>query len=360
MKILGESPAPGSVLEIAEAYFRDEIAPIANQMDTSEALLAKALQGLGERGLLSLRRPAEYGGPALGEVEFRQFQQLVARYSGALSFLQTQHQTAVSMLGRSENAELKQRILPKCHSGDETMGIAFAHLRRPGPPLLTASTVDGGYEISGHIPWATGYGYYKRLLLGAVLEDGRIVFCLAPFGVDGQLEASEPMKLAAMQSARTVTMEAKQLFVPSQDVVLTMDRDWIFKNDLINIALQGHYAIGCARGSLDLLAAVAEKKSNPAVQAAYKALSQELNDVNSAIGVAMQDASQETTQARLDARAWAIEFAVRAAQATIAATGGSANSLAHPAQRLYREALVYTVSAQTQPIMEATLRRLVR
>jgi hypothetical protein len=34
--------------------------------------------------------------------------------------------------------------------------------------------------------------------------------------------------------------------------------------------------------------------------------------------------------------------------------------LSHPAQRIVREAIVFTVSAQTGPIMEATLRRLAR
>ena len=37
----------------------------------------------------------------------------------------------------------------------------------------------------------------------------------------------------------------------------------------------------------------------------------------------------------------------------------AANSIHHPAQRVYREALVYTVSAQTTAIMEATLKRIV-
>ena len=69
---------------------------------------------------------------------------------------------------------------------------------------------------------------------------------------------------------------------------------------------------------------------------------------------------EETTEERLNVRAWAIDLAARAAHAAVTASSGAANSLEHPAQRIYREALVYTVSAQTTPIMEATLRRLVR
>jgi len=66
------------------------------------------------------------------------------------------------------------------------------------------------------------------------------------------------------------------------------------------------------------------------------------------------------TDERLAVRAWAIDLAVRCAHAAVTASSGAANSLSHPAQRIYREALVYTVSAQTTPIMEATLKRLIR
>jgi alkylation response protein AidB-like acyl-CoA dehydrogenase len=60
----------------------------------------------------------------------------------------------------------------------------------------------------------------------------------------------------------------------------------------------------------------------------------------------------------LNARAWAIELAVRAAHATVAAASGAANSLDHPSQRRFREAMFYTLTAQTSDIMGATLRRL--
>ena len=59
-------------------------------------------------------------------------------------------------------------------------------------------------------------------------------------------------------------------------------------------------------------------------------------------------------------RAWCIEAAVRAAHAAVTASSGAANTLTHPAQRLLREAMFYTIQAQTQEVMDATLARLER
>jgi len=55
-----------------------------------------------------------------------------------------------------------------------------------------------------------------------------------------------------------------------------------------------------------------------------------------------------------------IELAMRAAHAASAASSGSANYLWHPAQRLLREAMFYTIQAQTFEVMDATLARLER
>jgi hypothetical protein len=45
---------------------------------------------------------------------------------------------------------------------------------------------------------------------------------------------------------------------------------------------------------------------------------------------------------------------------TVTASSGAANGLDHPAQRRFREAMFYTLTAQTSDIMAATLARVRR
>lgn len=347
-------------LEIAAEYLAEHVAPRAAEIDTCPDELEKALAGLGERNLLALRCPQQFGGPGVDDTEFRQFQELVARTSGALAFLQTQHQSAASLLAKSDNEVLKQATLPRMGSGERRIGIGFSQLRRPGPPMTRATRVGGGYQIDGTVPWITGLNFFPEFMVGASLPSGEAVFGIIPFTPTESIRFSEPMKLAAMESGLTVSGEINGHFLPDELVVDVKPPGWIFKNDQINITLQGFFALGCAGGGLDVMENAFAKKQSARIQIARNQLETEVSACRNAMMAAQASSGELTTDEKLKLRAWAIDLAMRCAHAAVAATGGAANMASHPAQRLLREALVYTVSAQTEPIMEATLARLTR
>ncbi len=354
MALMGSS----NLLEIAIDYLRSEVQPRAQEIDLNVQALRFALDGMSKLGLLAMKRPVEYGGPNMPEGDFRRFQEEVARVSGSLSFLQTQHQSAGSLIAKGDNDVLKREYLPRMHNGQKLVGIGFSQLRRSGPPIMRAARSDGGYVLEGHVPWVTGWSIFPEFLVGAALPDGRSLFAIVPLTEQKGVCVSEPMELAAMESAQTVTVDFANFFISDRYVSSIAAPDWVRNNDQINVALQRHFALGCAQAGLDILGSAAEKKGLPSLREAHKSLASELDACRAA---ASADSAEElATDARLEARAWAIELSVRCAQAAVAASGGSANAMSHPAQRVYREALVYTVSAQTPPIMEATLKRLVR
>ncbi len=348
------------LLDRAVAVLRTHIAPRAAEMDADREALRQGLSVLADHGLLALRRPEAYGGPALDELSFRQFQEEVARASGALAFLQTQHQSAVGMIAKSASPAFCERTLPHMHNGKLMVAIAFSQLRRSGSPLLTATPdPEGGYRLNGHMPWVTGYGFFHQVLVGATLPSGESVFGLLPFSnadaQGGTLRYSDPMKLAAMESAQTVTGDLVNWPLTSAETAFIQPEGWIQRNDMVNVTLQAWFALGCAWAGLDLVLRAHEQHPQEFLLNAYSALSAE----REACREAALDQSRPEAE-RIQVRAWAIDLAVRCAQAGVAASRGAANVASHDAQRIYREALVYTVSAQTTAIMAATLERLVR
>jgi kynurenine formamidase len=88
-------------------------------------------------------------------------------------------------------------------------------------------------------------------------------------------------------------------------------------------------------------------------------LKDELNDCRCRIRAALVDASIDF-QRKLYLRAWAIDLATRIAHAAVTVSSGAANYMHNNAQRVYREALVFTVTGQTRDVMAATLKRLTR
>ncbi len=348
-------------LEAVETYLRDQVHLIANAADADPEALRVAFRGLCDLGVMSLRRPDPYGGPNWSDSNFRTFQELVARFSGSLAFLQTQHQSAVSMLSKSDNENLKAEVLPKTHNGEFLMGIGFSQLRRPGDPILRATSTHEGFVLEGQAPWVTGLSFFHSWIVGAALPDGASVFLLVPFKEMDGLKIGEPMKLAAMESPQTVAIEFEQFFVSKRQLVFVKPPRWIHENDLINITVQGFFAIGCAMAGCDIVARAYESKSLEFIKTTHEKLVSEVNLCREAMKSSLEDGSEDlTTDEKLRVRAWAIDLAVRCAHAGIVATSGQSNSKKNDAQRVYREALVFSVSAQTVPIMQATLERLTR
>jgi alkylation response protein AidB-like acyl-CoA dehydrogenase len=348
-----------SLLEIAKTYLRETIQPIANQLDEEVEALRSALQGLGDRQLLALRVPKLYNGAELDAPAFHSFQAQTARFSGALAFLQTQHQSAGAILSKSENEALKQAYLPKMGTGEKLVGIGFSHLRRSNNPPLQAIETAHGYEIHGHIPWITGFGLFESALIAAVLPNGQAVYGMIPFtdtDAQGSIRFSEPMQLAAMSSTNTVTAELRKWHLAASDVAFVAEAGAILKQDRLNVLNHSFFSLGCAQAGLDILKAEIEQKSDLAIAPAYAALFEEWQRCQHLITTAQDQSFEE----RLKLRAWAIELATKCAHAAVVASSGAANSKRHPAQRVYREALVFSVSGQTAAVLEATLDRLIQ
>jgi alkylation response protein AidB-like acyl-CoA dehydrogenase len=352
-----------ALLDLAESYLRESVAPVASEIDENPLALKEALQGLGNRSLLALRVPKSWGGAEVSEETYRRFQQLVPRYSGALAFLQTQHQSAAEMLTNSENESLKRQYLPYMGTGQVLVGVGFSQLRRQGDPPVKAIPVEGGYQLEGEVPWVTGFGFFQDFIVGAALPDGRAVYGMVPFietfqDAGGAIAFSEPMELGAIASTNTVTATLTNWFLPEERVVFVKRAGAIHENDKKNVLYHGFSALGCARAGLDILEAAHHTKQLSFLKLAFESLNEEVTRCNTAMIEALPPESQSWEE-RLQLRAWAINLAVRCANAAVTVSSGAANYRYHAAQRVYREALVFTISGQTTAVMEATLARLV-
>ncbi|MFQ4144993.1 cyclase family protein [Chlorogloeopsis sp. ULAP02] len=353
-----------SVIDTAKSYLLNQVVAKANEIDTNPDILMGALRGLGELGLLALRVPRHWGGKEVSEATFGEFQELIARYSGALAFLQTQHQSAASMLVASSNSSVRETYLPRMGNGEVLVGVGFSQLRREGEPLTIAVPVPGGYQLDGIVPWVTGWRIFQDFIIAATLPDDCAVFGVVPFQETeqesgGRITFTPPAQLAAMTSTNTVTATLTRYFLPQELVVAIKPVGWIHENDKNNVLRATFLATGCALAGLDIIESTAQTKSLRAIAKSFASLQQELSNCRTAIHQAQQNPGLELEK-KLQLRAWAIDLATRIAHAAVTVSSGAANYLHHPAQRVYREALVFTVTGQTSAVMEATLERLTR
>lgn len=363
------------LLAQAASYLRESVAPYATDIDHHPRALLNALKGLGDRSLLGLKTPAGWHGSDVDAKTFYEFQELVSRHSGALAFLQTQHQSAVAKLAQSANEPLKRAYLSGASQGQTLLGVGFSQLRRSGTPPVQAVPIEAGYQINGEVPWVTGFDMFQAFILGATLPDGRALFGIVPFqdatqDDGGAIAFSEPMCLAAMESTNTVKARLTNWVLPESQVVFIKPADWIRKSDRQGILNHSFFALGCARAGLDVVEQAYQLSSSEFIQSAWETLNRELLHCRDAIYQAHCGLKRPTDQHeqamatlegdRLRLRGWSVDMAGRCAHAAVIVSRGAANYRHHPAQRIYREALAFSVFGQTTEIMEASLNHLIR
>ena len=350
-------------LESIESFLRKEITPLANKIDRDWEALKIAIDKMGDRSWLALKVSPELGGSGLSEADYRRLQISMARVSGALTFLQTQHQSAVSKLAKSNNKSLRQ-FFPDAATGKVKIGVGFSHLRRMGTPVMQARQTEAGYILTGTVPWITGYNFFDFFIVGATLPDGRELYGLLPFQDSlqesgGKLTFSEPMKLLAVTATNTVSAEVEKWFLESDRIVTINPPRAIHASSRQNILNHGFFALGCAYAALDILEAIAHKKSLDFLQESWLDLQSEVKE-NEAKAIAFIGDQNVSYEQKLQLRARTIELAQRCSQAAVIASSGVANYLYSDAGRVYREALLFSVSGQTTDVMQASLGLLVR
>lgn len=206
-------------------------------------------------------------------------------------------------------------------------GVAFAHMLRPDPPLTTATPTADGWIYNGAAPWVTGWGHID-LVLAAARHGDDVVWALIDAEASNTLEVMQP-ELAVIDASRTVELHYRDHPVPAARVTRVIDRDeWLatYRQGLRN---NGSFPLGVAGRCCRLL-------DRPA-------FSQRLDELRQALDAASPEAMPR-------ARADAALFAVQAATALVAATGGRAVTRGEHAQRLYREAMFLLVQGQTPQI----------
>ncbi|MBR8830586.1 MAG: hypothetical protein N5P05_003884 [Chroococcopsis gigantea SAG 12.99] len=350
-----------NLIDTIEDFLINEIAPQAQLIDRDPLALKKALQSMGERSLLSLRIPQQWGGGGIDQLTYRQFQVLIARYSGALAFLQTQHQSAANQIFSGDNEDMKTNYLPPMARGETLIGIGVSHLRREGKPLVRAIPLENNqYRLTGEVPWVTGLGFFESFIIGATLPDGRSLYSFIPFGesrqeTGGKIIIGEVMELAVMGVTRTVKVTLDKWIISEREVIKIKPVRSMGENDRENVLFHGYNALGCARAGLDILGAAYDKTLLDSIQQARKTLQARWDDCYQK----MLSGEKSEFPYRLRLRAEAINLAFACSQAAVIVSGGGGNYLDHPAQRVYREALLYAVSGQTIDVMEASLQGLV-
>ncbi len=353
-----------AVMAAARGIAEQVLAPAAERTDQLDLVPAGHYRALAEAGLMGLAGPLAAGGLAAPVEVSRAVYETLAGACGATFFSWVQHHSPVRLLADSGNESVREAWLGRLCAGDVLAGIAFAHLRRPGPPAVAATLSGTGWRLAGTAPWVTSWGRLGLLVVAGVSTSGEIVWLAVPVDPTGppppRVRPSVPLALPVMKATGTVRVDFEDLVVPDEQVIGVADLASWRARDRVVTAQPNPAIFGLADRCLTLLAAEVERSRTAVTGTVAAALRDEWRECRlRSYRLADQAGFDDDVVANLvAARAHSLELAQRAAQALLVATGGRGMTLDHPAQRLHREAAFYLIQAQTLAGREAMLKRL--
>lgn len=332
-------PAYAELARVVE----EVLVPAAVEVDATEVPRSH-LDALGETGFWGWTVPSEHGGTPVPAAVHTAAIELLFGACPSTALIASQHAGPIQHALRVGTPELLA-LLPELARGVRVGGGAFGHVRSwPERASVVATRGPGGYRLDGVVPWLSGWGLVTLAWVGAIDEERReIVFALVD--VPAAETRATPLRLAAIQGSRTVSVRLDGLHVPSERVVQVVDVDEWKATDGTSgpgVSTTPPGPVGLARAAIR--DAVRLRPGEPSL-----------------LSLADQvDAAARSAGADPSSRAVLAELAVRATTAALVARGGAGLGLDDIAQVRARAALFLQVRGLSAPVRTAELARWAR
>jgi alkylation response protein AidB-like acyl-CoA dehydrogenase len=319
--------------EVAAELGDSVLFPAVLETDRADAVPVSHLDALASAGLYGLAGPTDFGGLDLEAGEAHGVIENLASGCLTTTFVWLQHHASVRAVAVAGGSIAEEWLRPLCQ-GERRAGVAFAGLRRPGPPLLTAEPHKGGWLLTGAAPWVTGWTRIGVVLVAArvtAMPDTPVLWLLVDARESEGLSV-ERLHLVAVDASVTVSLAFDGLLVGEDRVVGIEPFSTWRERDAAGLRTNGSLALGLARRCARLLGGTIGRAVEEQV-------------IEHRHGLDGADA-----RGLPRARAAASELALEAATSLVIETGGRAALVDSLAQLLARQAIFLLVFGQTPAI----------
>ena len=187
----------------------------------------------------------------------------IGEVCGTTGFLSWCHQVCGLYLDQSENTTLKANILPSHIVGDSFGGTALSNPMKTfaniESMILRATKVDGGYVVSGTLPWISHIA--PNQYCGAIARvdgENKDVFFLLSFddARRGQWQLNACPTFSGMEGSSTWQIELNQYFVPTDTIIADPAKAFIERIRGAFVLMQLGIGAGIIQGAINDIIAV--------------------------------------------------------------------------------------------------------
>jgi len=357
-------------------FARDEIAPLARQMDEAQKFDAGLLKKLHELGLMGIQVPEEFGGAAGTLFEAVLAVEEISAVDPAVGVLvDVQNTLVISALMKWANATQKKQWLPRLAKNlTGAYALSEAASGSDAFALQCRAAKDGdSYVLNGSKLWITNAAEAGLFLVFATLnpEAGYkgITCFLVEKGMAGFSVGRKEDKLG-IRASSTCELLFKDCRVPAENVMGEPGKGYKIAIETLNEGRIGIGAqmVGLAAGAWRHAARYAkERKQFGKPLAEFQAMQFQLArmamDVESARlmvynAARLKDAGVEYLKEAAMAKLLASEVAERTASLAVEVFGGAGFVKEYPVEKLYRDAKIGKIYEGTSFMQLATIAKL--
>jgi short-chain 2-methylacyl-CoA dehydrogenase len=359
-------------------FARQEVAPVAEELDREKRFPYEIVAKMGELGLMGIPFPEEYGGGGADTLSYALAVEELARIDSSVCITMAAHTSLGTMpIHLWGSDEQKREWLPQLCSGQR---LASFGLTEPeagsdaGNVRTTARLEDGEWVIDGAKQFITNSGTEISGCVSITAVTGgsngrkEISNLIVPNGTPGY-EVGEAYRKMGWNASDTRPLSFDDCRVPEGS--LLGRRGDGFKNFLhildggrIGVAAMG---VGLAQGALDeALAYAKERRAFGRQISKFQAIQAKVADLSAQIEAARlltwraameKDAGASFTLTAAQAKLLTGRLAVRATEEAVQIHGGYGYIEEYPVCRFYRDAKILTIGEGTDEVQQMVIAR---
>jgi alkylation response protein AidB-like acyl-CoA dehydrogenase len=362
------------IQETVRDFARNEVAPVAEELDREKRFPYEIVAQLGELGLMGIPFPEEYGGAGGDSLAYALAVEELTRVDSSVAITMCAHTSLgtqpIYLFGSDEQ---KERYLPDLCAGRRLGAFGLTEPEAgsdAGNTRTRARLEDGAWVIDGAKQFITNAGtdISGHVAITARTGDGEISNIVVENGTAGY-EQGEPYRKMGWNASDTRPLTFDDCRVPEEN--LLGPRGAGFKQFLhildigrIGVAAMG---VGLAQGALDeALAYAKERKAFGQPISKFQAIQAKLADMATEIEAArlltykaayLKDQDRNFTITAAQAKLKTGRLAVRATEEAVQIHGGYGYIEEYPVCRFYRDAKILTIGEGTDEVQQMVIAR---
>ena len=358
-------------------FARNEVAPVAGELDRTKAFPYELVAKMGELGLMGIPFPEEYGGGGADTLAYALAVEELTRIDSSVAITMAAHTSLGTMpIHLWGTDEQKSEWLPELTAGRK---LAAFGLTEPeagsdaGNTRTSASLEDGEWVVNGAKQFITNSGTDISGCVTITAVTGRngapeISNLIVANGTPGY-EIGEPYRKMGWNASDTRPLTFEDCRVPEANLLGRRGDGFkqflqILDGGRIGVAAMG---VGLAQGALDEAISYAkERRAFGKPISSYQAIQAKIADLSAQIEAARlltyraaieKDRGEPFTLTAAQAKLITGRLAVRATEEAVQIHGGYGYIEEYPVCRFYRDAKILTIGEGTDEVQQMVIAR---